>query len=458
MTTYGSRDRNPFQGPETYLLNGVSTPSNLGSTRYYTLVEADGPNKGQITIKSPTIAGNIGGANADRTIGVIPLDNQFKPTPGSTTSDELKYFSSAAGQLSVKNHGVITAQKAGAQNAQQLIFPNSAAPGAGQGQNQPPTTPGADPITGDSSSGINAENLNTLQTAVDTKLVEGTRTSYDQNVKYPEQLSLENQDCIKFSILEYKPRTLSLALDQQRRKPNFNNAIGSIILPIPAGIGDRNGVSWNDDRIGQLASGFGGAALSYIAGGTDAATSSAQESIDAISGGPGGEKLLEAIIAAKATEAALGDINVMARQFGAVFNQNLELLFNSPTLRDFTFNFRFTPRSPSEAKIVRKIIRYFKQAMAPKRSTSVLLLKTPHTFGIQYLSSNEDHPYLNKFKECALTNCAVNYTPDGTYMTYSGKLDERSMTAYELNLTFQELEPIFDDDYGNEAEINSIGY
>ena len=56
------------------------------------------------------------------------------------------------------------------------------------------------------------------------------------------------------------------------------------------------------------------------------------------------------------------------------------------------------------------------------------------------------HPYLNRFKECALTSCNVEYTPDGTYMTYDGP--EKSMTAYRLSLSFQELEPIFNEDYG----------
>ena len=39
-------------------------------------------------------------------------------------------------------------------------------------------------------------------------------------------------------------------------------------------------------------------------------------------------------------------------------------------------------------------------------------------------------------------------------MTYT----DSSMTAYELSLTFNELEPIFDDEYGQEKEITSIGF
>ena len=38
---------------------------------------------------------------------------------------------------------------------------------------------------------------------------------------------------------------------------------------------------------------------------------------------------------------------------------------------------------------------------------------------------------------------AVNYVPDGTYMT----LPDSAMTTYELALSFQELDPIYDSDY-----------
>ena len=66
--------------------------------------------------------------------------------------------------------------------------------------------------------------------------------------------------------------------------------------------------------------------------------------------------------------------------------------------------------------------------------------------------SSRIFPFLNKFKECALTNCSVNYTPEGNYMSYDGK--ERSMTSYEMTLQFQELVPLFDDDYGtNDTDI-----
>ena len=44
-----------------------------------------------------------------------------------------------------------------------------------------------------------------------------------------------------------------------------------------------------------------------------------------------------------------------------------------------------------------------------------------------------------------MLSCTVNYTPNGTYMTY----EDSSMVTYQMTLAFQELDPIYNADYGN---------
>ena len=96
--------------------------------------------------------------------------------------------------------------------------------------------------------------------------------------------------------------------------------------------------------------------------------------------------------------------------------------------------------------MIKKIIRMFKQSMAVKRSESLVFLKSPNTYKLQYITAGgRDHSFLPKIKECALTGCSVNYTPDGNYQTY----ENSSMVAYEMTLNFAELEPIYHDDYSN---------
>ena len=133
----------------------------------------------------------------------------------------------------------------------------------------------------------------------------------------------------------------------------------------------------------------------------------------------------------------------------------MELLFNGPDLRNFTFSFLLAPRSEAEAMTVVRIIRFFKQGMAPIRSKSRLFLKSPHTFRLAYKNTAttgrtdgfgvNDHPYLNKFKECAMQTFGVNYTPNGQYSTY----EDGVMTAYQVTMGFQEMTPIYNDDYGD---------
>ena len=142
---------------------------------------------------------------------------------------------------------------------------------------------------------------------------------------------------------------------------------------------------------------------------------------------------------------------LLTRRIGAVLNPNMELLFQGPQLRDFSFQFKLSPRSKEEGERIIQIIRFFKQGMAPIRSKSNLFLKTPHTFQLRYLHRGEKedggtglHFKLNAFKECALQSFGVNYTPTGNYATYQ----DGTMVSYEITMGFSELEPVFNDDYG----------
>ena len=291
-----------------------------------------------------------------------------------------------------------------------------------------------------------------------------------QDLRYPEKMD-QNQDRMQFQVIEYVAKGLGLTNATQnvslRKNSRNTTSLATITLPMPSGgISDRNSVNWQSDNLDLITNIAGGTLKSFLDSGSGAAGATAKQDIDTLMGSDGKTGLLKDLIKAKTLESALGSNNILGRLSGLAVNPNLELLFNGPELREFSFSFKMTPRSKKEAEIVRAIIRTFKQAMSVKRSQSVLLLKSPHTFRISYKTSNEDHPYLNRFKECALTNCSVNYTPDGSYMSYNDSSpDGRSMTAYELSLNFSELEPIFDDDYDKDfdgkdegKDFTNIGY
>ena len=59
----------------------------------------------------------------------------------------------------------------------------------------------------------------------------------------------------------------------------------------------------------------------------------------------------------------------------------------------------------------------------------------------------------------ALQSFNVNYTPDGSYMTY----EDGSLTQYDVQMSFGEIEPIYADEYdgGDAGDFNShnnMGY
>ena len=92
--------------------------------------------------------------------------------------------------------------------------------------------------------------------------------------------------------------------------------------------------------------------------------------------------------------------------------------------------------------------------MAVRQSPGSLFLGVPSVYDIKYIyKSGDDHPFLNKIKPCALTGFNVNYTPDGSYMTYQ----DGSMTSYAVDMQFDELEPIYNEDI-DDVDSATMGY
>ena len=177
-----------------------------------------------------------------------------------------------------------------------------------------------------------------------------------------------------------------------------------------------------------------------------------------------GQKGAAAGAAGAALQAALGqgDINqIISRATGQVFNQNVELLFSGVTMRPaFSFSFDIVPRSQAESATVKDIIRAFKINMTPKKGTTDtsgggLFVKAPNVFKLQYMSGKDVHPFLHKFKPCALTQMSVNYNGSAQYASYP----DATPVHMQMTLQFQELSPIYAEDYETSREgLTGVGY
>jgi hypothetical protein len=294
---------------------------------------------------------------------------------------------------------------------------------------------------------------------------DGTRDKFPI-LQYPEKLQIDKQDVIKFNMVKYSPKNFAssestgfgfssrIQAGSKDEAGNIRNIIGTVTLPIPGGISDGNLVDWGSQSMNALQIEAAKIALETINGGGKEGADAATKGLENFKKNIGDARLgLSNYFA----ESAVGNTGqLLARTQGAVTNPNMELLFNGPQLRPFNFTFKLSPRSKKESESIRSIIRFFKQGMSPIRTKSNLFLKAPHTFQIQYLHKKEEHKFINKIKECALLSFVVNYTPEGNYATFT----DGAMVSYEIQMQFTELEPIFNDDYGNADNIpdTEIGY
>tara|TARA_S200000501_G_C20775412_1_gene722455 strand:- start:92 stop:1297 length:1206 start_codon:yes stop_codon:yes gene_type:complete len=232
-----------------------------------------------------------------------------------------------------------------------------------------------------------------------------------------------------------------------------------IELPIPQEVNDSNSVTWGEDKVNALELAALAVAQNAMKGGVgQAAVETAQVAVEAMNTGiniPGIQGQTADALRAALSGAAIGQLgsqvspqSVIARSTGQILNNNLELLFAGVNLRSFPYSITFSPRSPREGRVVKTIIRSLKQSMAPKagefnETSQGIFLKSPDVFQLDYLKDGRNHPFLNDFKLCALTGMTVNYTNAGTYASY----EDGTPVNIRMNLTFKELNPIYNEDY-----------
>ena len=264
------------------------------------------------------------------------------------------------------------------------------------------------------------------------------------------------------------------------RKPLIN--AGTILLPIPSNIQDTNNVNYGESSLNGLAAvgvsaveeGMVGLGNFVGSGGVDKIDFKKFESNikNKLTAGLGGGDEDVAFVTAsdivtkklisEAVSIFGGNVTtqqLLARETGEILNPNMELLFNDVTVRNFRFSFKLTPRNPKEAEQVKLIIRAFKRNMAPQAQGGVqgagnFFLRTPNVFKLRYRSGAKDHPFLNKFKQCFLTDVQTTYTGEGVYTTY----DDGTPVSIILDLSFKEIQPIYDIDYDEFPGTGAVGY
>lgn len=374
-------------------------------------------------------------------------------------------------------------------------------------------TPGNQPLTASFPSNANSPNNNqvtpplatTVQPPLKNPILENTPVSESVNkgvkqfntLVYPIAIQKhigEEIDYLRIEAKEYKPignsvsgssATGFLSSDLIRNQgqldstgprgpvatgPQSNELAAktknTIILPIPSNISDSNSVSYAENELDSLSS-----SLVDLYGKTvkNINIRNPGESADDIADtfnefyktkGSAFRTAINAQIQAQVANlspfgaSSISPESILARSTGAILNPNKELLFNGVNTRQFKFSFKLTPRDKDEGIVVKQIIRTLKVNMAPKSTKNGNdFLRTPNIFDLSYRRGLGEHPFLNQFKQCALTSMNVNYTGDGVYATYH----DSTPVSMVMDLTFKELEPIYDVDYTN-SKNKGVGF
>ena len=217
----------------------------------------------------------------------------------------------------------------------------------------------------------------------------------------------------------------------------------SIAIYLPPNVEDNTTAGYNDMRTGLA--GFLAARGVSAATSDDDAEKIANEFIQSARGILSASAVRALGEAAELALGAEGGAQLANKAFGVADNPYMEVLFDAMALRQFTYNFKFAPKNEREVDEVRKIIEVFRFHMVPElRGNQSRFLGLPSQFDIHYMyqpmgdsqSSNATvNPYYNKIATCVLTNCTVNYTPDGVKSFADG-----GPTQTTMSLTFKETE------------------
>jgi hypothetical protein len=187
--------------------------------------------------------------------------------------------------------------------------------------------------------------------------------------------------------------------------------------------------------------------LSLISGLAGLAGVAITEQIDS---GGNTQKLLDAakVAITRAGASSLGDIGRAGAflGFGSVINPMLEVIYKSPSFRNFDYVFKFYPRSEKEGIEVQKIINMLQFHQAPEIKTdgSVSMLIPPSEFDLKFYYAGKENDNIPKIGSCILKNIQINYAPQG-WSAYEvpgqgATLGGTGMpVAIEMTLSFQEV-------------------
>jgi hypothetical protein len=215
----------------------------------------------------------------------------------------------------------------------------------------------------------------------------------------------------------------------------------SVALYLPPGISNNTSVTYGDDSLGMagfMAFSFGSVVNKW----KDRDFEGAAKKILEVGEGAFLETIKQLGLGAFGAMAGADEgsmVSTLDKAFGQTLNPYIEVNFNNMGMRDFSYTFKFAPKSKKETQDVQDIINLFRFHMAPElKGTNHRYLTLPSTFDIHYMyqttpDTARENPYYNKIATCVLQGCNVDYTPDGVK-----SFEDGAPTQINMTLSFKE--------------------
>lgn len=282
--------------------------------------------------------------------------------------------------------------------------------------------------------------------------------TWNGTLMYPNDLAEGSGDYITFEFYQYKPPYSDKGNGKNLELYNYGYTDGStnakadgypvIHLYMPEDISSQYASTWGGRDFGPLS----GAAL-VGAGNVLNATRKADAQTAMGKLGPELQKIGDGLIGYVGSTAiaaamnlipgmggSVGANDILAATSGRILNPNTEVLYTGPNIRSTGFDFTLVPRNKEEVTSCKEIIKTFKLASLP--SIEGNMLNVPKIVRIKFMTGSKENGYIPKYKLCAIGGVDVNYTPNGSWSTFT----DGSPTAMKLSLKFQELKLIYLED------------
>ncbi len=123
---------------------------------------------------------------------------------------------------------------------------------------------------------------------------------------------------------------------------------------------------------------------------------------------------------------------------GAIFNPNVEMLYDGLSTREFQFDFFMAANSAADTKVITNIVNEFKQYSSPSAKNNWLTV--PHIWQVTYKSGTKSNgSFFNKFKPSVITSLNVQ---DNAGLNYHSTFRDGSPVVTAISIQFAEVDII----------------